>query len=153
MSTIRVSREQAGNRVFEALCNGDWTITEGCEVTGLTRAQWHTGLAYIRDVLAGQHSEPVTYDAKTHRYALAEFEIEVEKYIATRIKTFAVQLARLRTGTFVPASVKFETDSIMNFRHVDDSLSRTFKDLGRVLEDIGEPMPPKLRVLMNGHAA
>ena len=70
---------------------------------------------------------------------LAKFEQEVDKYILTRIKTFAVQLARLRNGTFTPAKVKWETPGIRKFRRVDDSLNRTFRDLGNVLEDMGEP--------------
>jgi hypothetical protein len=147
--TARVGREQAGNKVFAAMCEGDWTIAEGCEQTGLTRAQWHTGLAYIRDVLGSLHAEPITYDAKTHRYALAKFEQEVDKYIITRIRTFAIQLARLRNGTFVPARIKFETPGIPKFRRVDDSLTRTFRDLAFVLEDMGEEMPAKIQAMMD----
>lgn len=147
--TARVGREQAGNKVFEALCEGDWTIAEGCETTSLTRAQWHTGLAYIRDVLAEQHVEPIVYDAKTHRYALAKYEQEVDKYIITRMKTFAIQLARLRNGTFAPARVKFETPGIPRFRRVDDSVHRVFTDIGFVLEELGEEMPAKILAMMN----
>jgi len=141
--TARVGREQAGNRVFEAMCDGDWTIAEGCEVTGLTRAQWHTGLAYIRD-----HAEPIVYDAKTHRYALAKFEVEVDRYIIARMKTFAIQLARIRNGTFTPARVKFETPGITRFRRVDDSVYRVFTDIGFVLEEMGDEMPAKVQAMM-----
>jgi hypothetical protein len=150
--TARVGREQAGNRVFEAMCEGDWTIAEGTQVTGLTRAQWHTGLAYIRDVLAEQHAEPIVYDAKTHRYALAKFEQEVDKYIITRLKTFAIQLARIRNGTFAPAKVKFETPGIPRFRRVDDSVHRVFTDISFVLEELGEQMPAKIQAMMDGAA-
>ena len=110
---------------------------------------WPTSGTYWPQTI---QEEPVVYDAKTHSYGLADGPVEVDKYITSRIKTFAIQLVRLRNGSLVPAGMKFETANTIGFRKVDDSINRTIKDLGYVLDGMGEVMPARIQELIDKHA-
>lgn len=142
--TRRLSRQDAGNIVFAELAN-EPTLTEGCENTGLTPAQWHNGLAYIRDVLAEYNSEPIVFDSRTHRYALAVMEFEVDRYISKRVLNFLVQLRRLYDGSFVPAGAKFDTRLTARFRDLDKQITRLITDLDDVRKEVGTPESPTLK--------
>lgn len=107
----RISREDCGNFVFEALSDGDWTRDEACEVTGLTAAQFHRGVAYVKDILAGEHDSPIRYDPSTLRYALdlSDDEEKNRAYQKYRLRIMAKQLRRLLTGTAEPAVALYGT--------------------------------------------
>ena len=142
---MRLTREEIGNKVFDCLSTSDPTIGEGTEATGLTPAQWNTGLAYVRDVLAEIKINPVVYDAKTRRYSLALFEKEVDAYIARRLLTFMIQLRRLYNGSFVPAGIKFETSRTREFARIDVMVSRLLEDLDAMRNELGIPLSPALK--------
>jgi hypothetical protein len=144
MST-RMSRTDIGNLVFDCLSTSDPTIQEATETTGLTAAQWHSGLAYVRDVLAEVHSEPVVYDPRTRRYSLAMFETEVDAYIAKRLLSFMIQLRRLYNGSFVPAGMKFQTERTREFARIDILVHRLLEDLDGLRTELGIPLSASLK--------
>jgi hypothetical protein len=144
--TRALSRVEVGNRVFAELCENDPTLAEALEHTGLSKSQWHKGLAYVKDVLAEVHAEPVVYDHKYRVYRLAFFESEVNTYIGRRLVTFLVQLRRLYNGSFVPAGIKLETARTREFSQVDKLVRRLIEDLDELREDMGIPLSEALRM-------
>lgn len=141
----RLRRQDAGNIVFAELSTSDSTLAEGMKNTGLTAAQWHNGMAYVRDVLGEVNSEPITYDNRTRRYALAVSEPEVDRYISKRVLTFLIQLRRLYDGSFVPAGAKFSTQLTRRFREVDKQIGRLIADLDDVRVELGIDESPALK--------
>lgn len=107
----RMSREDCGNLVFEALNDGDYTKAEVCEVTGLTPSQFNSGLAYIKDILAEESGTPIRTDPSTHRYSLdlSGDEDKNRAYQGYRLRIARKQLTRLATGTASPAVALYGT--------------------------------------------
>lgn len=141
----RVSHKEAGDIVFAELSKSDSTKSEGTARTGLTSAQWTSGLEYIRDVLAELNVEPVLYDARTKRYSLALTDTEADAYIGKRVLTFLVQLRRLYNGSFVPAGLKFSTQLTLRFRQLDKDITSLITQLDLVREELGIPESAALR--------
>jgi hypothetical protein len=135
----RIRRTELGDQVFDCLTRIEPTLEEALQFTGLTAAQWHSGLAYIREVLAEVHHEPVVWDAKTRRYALASLESEVDAYIGKRVNQFLISLHRIYDGTFWPAGVKFETRKTARFQQIDTDVKRLITQLEWAREDLGVP--------------
>lgn len=146
--TRRLKRADVGNAVFDCLMMMDPTTEEGVDYTGLSRAQWHAGLEYVRNVLAEHHAEPIVYDAKTRRYSFATSttkELEVERYIGARINTFLIQLLHLYDGTFVPAGVRLETNATRAYRDADRAIQRLIEDLQRLADEYPSAAPALAR--------
>lgn len=135
--TKRMSRRDIGHRVFDCLTAMDPTVHDALEHTGLTHAQWHNGLAYVREVLAEKFREPVVYDAKTRRYALASYEAEVDTYVGRRINEFLIALHRIYDGSFTPSGAKFETRKTTQYQNIDRDVQRLIQQLEWAREDLG----------------
>lgn len=140
----RRSRAELGNKVFECLTEHCPTIEEATELTGLSKAQWHQGLAYVREVLAEVHAEPVTWDARSKTYQLASLPLEVDAYISRRINSFLISLMRIYDGAFWPAGVKFETRRSADFREVDEAIKRLIQRLTWLRDDMHGDESPAL---------
>ena len=132
-----MSRDKLGDRVFDCLARMEPTLREALDDTGLSAAQWHTGLAYVREVLSEGNGEPVVYDASTRRYALASMQKEADRYIGRRINQFLIGLHRIYDGTFVPAGIKFETRMTAQFQAIDRDVQRLIAQVEWVREDLG----------------
>ena len=105
----RLTREDCGNLVFEALSDADPTWQEACDMTGITRRQFNRGVAYVKDILAEEHNAPLMYDPSTGRYSLALSgdEEHAKAYERLRLLILRKQLGRLITGTAAPAVEAF----------------------------------------------
>ena len=127
--TRRLSRAEIGHAVFACLVRSQPTIEEALKETGLSRAQWHTGLDQVRTVLGGM--EPVAYDAATHRYKLTISDEELERYISARLNRFKVQLRLLYDGAFVPSEVVGGTPRLAAFHLLDHQVRELLDHLDR----------------------
>ena len=140
----RYSRKELGDKVFECLTQHEPTLQEALKITGLSAAQWHSGLTYIREVLAEINAEPVVWNAKTKTYALASFPAEVDAYIGRRVNSFLIALRRIYDGSFWPAGVKFQTKRTRQFHEVDQDVHRLITRLEEVLDDLKIPQSEAL---------
>jgi len=124
--TRRLSRAESGNAVFGCLMAGDATIEEGVAATGLSYAQWRSGLGYIRDVLV-RNPDALVYDASSQRYSLNP--AEAERYIGFRVQLFAQALRTLYDGRFVPPGLPAASPVIHSFRLMDTAVEELISDL------------------------
>lgn len=132
----RLSREECGNFVFEALSDGDWTKAEACEVTGLTTSQFEAGLEYVKDILAGEHDSPIRCDPSTYRYAL-DLSGDEEKnraYQKYRLKIAHKQLTRLLSGTAEPAVALYGS---VSSRRMLRYLQGALEEISILLDELG----------------
>lgn len=145
--TRRLARAEIGNAVFGCLARGHPTIDDGVSATGLSYAQWRTGLQYVRDVLS-HNSSAVLYDAATKRYTLAQHEIPC--FIAAHIRLFTLQLRQLYDGHFVPEGRLADTPQLRAYRCLDERVQSLLDALAEVgvpgLDAVGGLSDPHVKV-------
>lgn len=130
--TQRLSRAEIGNAVFACLTDGRPTIDEGVAATGLSYAQWRTGLQYVRDTLS-HNPAALTYDATQRRYYLDVAEVPL--FIALHIRQFTQRLRLLYDGCFVPASMDAYSPQIATYRELDSRVATLLADLETAVSD------------------
>jgi hypothetical protein len=143
--TRRLSRAEIGNRVFSALTQDAYTIEEGVEVTGLSLAQWRTGLQYVRDVLA-YNPDAITYDAARKKYHLDVAGVEF--FVTHQICLFTQQLRHLYDGEFVPPGCDSWSSVLAEYRLFDERVQQLIGDLAAVSQRYLHPRmsEPEVRI-------
>jgi len=134
-----MTRAEIGNAVFATLTDGRPTIDEGVTATGLSYAQWRTGLQYVRDILA-HNPQALTYDATSRRYSLDVAEVPV--YIGLHIRQFAQRLRVLYNGHFVPEGMDAFSPQVATYRKLDSQVLQLLDDLDTAVSDPEARMTP-----------
>lgn len=122
--TRRLTRAEISDAVFACLARSSLSIEEGCSVTGLSAAQWHAGLSYIRTVL---DAGAVAYDVTRKHYALADGA--AERYIALHVARFLRGVKDLYTTPFVPEGLSPDTAALSWYAFLDSLIEATIKTL------------------------
>lgn len=132
----RDSTKAIGETVFDQIAIADIegkSLQQLVDETGYTRAQIHLGLRYIRELFAGEKSEPFAYDYRTNTYHFAADREEAVDYLRRRIKILNKWIANLVSGTADPAYLKF---GHYELEQVKVSLERASEDLERLLTSL-----------------
>src|SRR5438093_12907788 len=93
---MNLTRAQSGTLIWDALAAASkLTKHQILLMTGLTAAQFTRGLEWIKDVFQGEQVQPITYDPRTHQYALAEHWRQVRDYANFTIKGLLTRSRRI----------------------------------------------------------
>jgi hypothetical protein len=139
---IYLKRPDCGNLVFDALANnpGGLTMVDLVELTGLTRNQIRSGMIYVREILAGEHGQPIIFQPGKHKnlYKLAAVRVETEEDLRRRCATWLLQIRRAKSAVADPAAIKFGVDGVLPGRlfHLDEDMRRVDVDLVAILKDL-----------------
>lgn len=126
----RLSLEESGDRVFAHLSSvSAATKAQMAAACDMTPQQVQRGLDYVRDVWAGEESQPLIYTPRTKEYSFALLQSQADAYRQYRARVMAKQIRRLRTGTGSPALAKFGGPQL---EYIDIQLGRIQEDLERL---------------------
>jgi len=102
----RLPGEESANRIATVLDNyPPLTAIEICSLAKLRSSQFYNGIEWIKDLLAGEHGEPIV--VIQNRYSWASDVVQNRAYELFRIQYVLTTLKRLQTGTQRPGAAKF----------------------------------------------
>lgn len=143
----KLTKAQKGDFVFDALAQASpdgLTTDELTAVTGMSAKKVKEGLSYVREMLAGLHSEPIVClrDSEGgYRYTLAASSDAVAQYAHERLKIAAKQARNLLAGVLTPGMMKFGNP--LHLRLLVKYVERVTEDLDELVATADEDVPIK----------
>lgn len=142
---MKLTKAQKGDLIFDALAEASpegRTKPELSADTGMGMNKVDDGLAYVREMLAGLHAEPIVClrdDDGGYRYQLAASSDAVSEYAHQRLKIAAKQARNLLAGALSPGMRKFGNP--LHLRLLVKYVERITEDLDELVANADEQLP------------